>query len=118
MMRRSPLKFLHIFSGDLWAGAEVMIFHLLNSLRSDSSVQILALSLNDEMLASKLREVGVKTGVVPETQHGFLKILFTARRLFKSRGIDIIHSHGYKQNLLAFSLAKLIGVTRLITTLH
>jgi len=109
---------LHIFSGDLWAGAEVVIFHLLNSLKSDAGVQILALSLNDETLATKLRDIGIKTWVIPESQHGFLKILFIARRLFKGKEIDIIHSHGYKQNLLAFMLAKLLHVTRLVATLH
>jgi L-malate glycosyltransferase len=118
MMRRSPLKVLNIFSGDLWAGAEVMIFHLLNSLRNDSSVQIFALSLNEETLASKLRDVGVKTLVIPEARNSFSKILFTARRFFKETDIDIIHSHGYKQNLLAFGLAKLLHVRRLVTTLH
>jgi glycosyltransferase involved in cell wall biosynthesis len=114
----SPLTVLHIFSGDLWAGAEVVIFHLLNSLKSDASVQILALSLNNETLATKLRDIGIKTWVIPETHHGFLKILFTARRLFKGKGIDIIHSHGYKQNVLALLLAKLLPVRRLVTTLH
>jgi glycosyltransferase involved in cell wall biosynthesis len=118
MTARSPLTVLHIFSGDLWAGAEVMIFHLLNSLKSDARVQILALSLNDETLAVKLRDIGVKTWVTPETQLGFLKILFTARRRFKGKGIDIIHSHGYKQNVLALLLAKLLSVRRLVTTLH
>jgi glycosyltransferase involved in cell wall biosynthesis len=118
MTSRSPLTVLHIFSGDLWAGAEVMVFHLLNSLKNDASVQILALSLNDETLTIKLRDIGVKTWVIPETQHGFLKILFTARRLFKGKGIDIIHSHGYKQNILAFLLAKLLPVRRLVTTVH
>jgi glycosyltransferase involved in cell wall biosynthesis len=118
MTSRSPLTVLHIFSGDLWAGAEVMVFHLLNSLKNDASVQILALSLNDETLTIKLRDIGVKTWVIPETQHGFLKILFTARRLFKGKGIDIIHSHGYKENILAFLLAKLLSVGRLIATLH
>jgi glycosyltransferase involved in cell wall biosynthesis len=118
MTARPPLKILHIFSGDLWAGAEVMIFHLLNSLRNDSSVQIFALSLNEETLASKLRDVGVKTWVIPEARNSFSKILFTARRVFKETAIDIIHSHGYKQNLLAFGLAKLIHVRRLVTTLH
>ncbi|MGH7769049.1 MAG: glycosyltransferase family 4 protein [Candidatus Binatia bacterium] len=118
MTARSPLTVLHIFSGDLWAGAEVMIFHLLKSLKSDASVQILALSLNDDTLASKLRDIGVKTWVIPEAENSFLQILLTAHRLFKGKGIDIIHSHGYKENILAFLLAKLLSVGRLIATLH
>jgi glycosyltransferase involved in cell wall biosynthesis len=95
-----------------------MIYHLLTNLKSDASVEVLALSLNDETLATKLREIGVKTWVTPENRHGFLKILLLARRLFKGKGVDIIHSHGYKQNLLAFLLAKLLPVRRLVATLH
>ena len=118
MSSRSPLTVLHIFSGDLWAGAEVMIFHLLNSLKTDASVRILALSLNEDTLTAKLKDIGVDTSVVPENQDGFIKIVFTARRLFKGERIDIIHSHGYKENMIAFLLAKLLPVRRLVTTLH
>jgi glycosyltransferase involved in cell wall biosynthesis len=118
MTSRPPLTVLHVFSGDLWAGAEVMIFHLLNKLKDDASVQILALSLNNDTLAIKLRDIGVDTWVTPENQNGFLKIVFTARRLFKGKRIDIIHSHGYKEDILAFLLAKLLSVGRLIATLH
>jgi len=38
---------LHIFSGDLWAGAEVVIFNLLTRLNQDGGPRVMALSLNE-----------------------------------------------------------------------
>jgi len=38
---------LHIFSGDLWAGAEVVIFNLLTRLNQEAGPRVLALSLNE-----------------------------------------------------------------------
>ncbi len=51
---------LHIFSGDLWAGAEVMVFNLLNTLKDDPELRIIALSLNEGVLTGKLRKIGIE----------------------------------------------------------
>jgi glycosyltransferase involved in cell wall biosynthesis len=118
MKQSDLLTVLHIFSGDLWAGAEVMIFTLLNRLREDPGLKIIALSLNGGILADRLREAGIETHVIPEADHAFPAILLRALKLFRKRGIDIIQSHRYKENLLALLLAKSIGVKRLVTTLH
>ncbi len=109
---------LHIFSGDLWAGAEVMVYNLLSKLKEEQSLKIIALSLNEGILAGKLRDAGIETYVIPETHNSFAKTLLKAFNLLKGRGIDIIHSHRYKENLLALILAKTIGVKKLITTMH
>ncbi len=45
---------LHVFSGDLWAGAEVMIFNLLKELQHRPGMTMVALSLNEGTLAYKL----------------------------------------------------------------
>lgn len=116
--RRGDLTVLSIFSGDLWAGAEVMIFHLLNKLKDDRSLRIVALSLNEGTLTHKLRRAGLQTFVIGEGTRTFAQILLEALRLFRGERIDIIHSHRYKENLLALFLAKFGGVQRLITTVH
>ena len=113
-----PLTILHIFSGDLWAGAEVMIFNLLAELHLDEQVRSVALSLNEGVLTSKLRAVGVETHVIPEAQFSFPSILLRAARLLRLRKIDLIHSHRYKENLLAFLLGKFLGVKAVIATIH
>jgi len=109
---------LHIFSGDLWAGAEVMIFNLLSRLHEDGAVKVIALSLNEGVLVDKLRALGISTSVIPEKSHTFRAILRHATRLLKDTPIDVIHSHRYKENLLAWRLARRLGVRELVTTMH
>jgi L-malate glycosyltransferase len=118
MTDRPPLTVLHIFSGDLWAGAEVMIFHLLSQLKNDFGVNIIALSLNEGILTHKLRTIGIETCVVSESAYTFPGIYRRALQHIKSKHVDIIHSHRYKENLLALLLMKSLSTERLIATLH
>jgi glycosyltransferase involved in cell wall biosynthesis len=109
---------LHIFSGDLWAGAEVVIFNLLRHLNESAGLRVVALSLNEGVLTEKLRAAGVTTYVIPEARHSFAAILFRAARLFRDKRVSVIHSHRYKENLLAWLLAGWIGASDVITTIH
>jgi glycosyltransferase involved in cell wall biosynthesis len=109
---------LHIFSGDLWAGAEVVIFNLLSRVNQEAGLRVLALSLNEGVLVERLRAAGITTHVIPETCHSFAGILRRATRLLKSTHVAVIHSHRYKENLLAWLLAKWLGVSEVITTIH
>jgi hypothetical protein len=58
---KDRLTVLHIFSGDLWAGAEAMIFNLLNALKDEPDLNLIALSLNEGILTAKLREAKIET---------------------------------------------------------
>ena len=109
---------LHISSGDLWAGAEVMIFNLLKKLKDYPDLKIIVMSLNEGVLTEKLRSTGIEIHVIPETTHSFLSIFLKTFNLLKGRRLDIIHSHRYKENLLGLLLAKSIRVERLISTIH
>ena len=109
---------LHIFSGDLWAGAEVMVFNLLNRLKDDPELEIIALSLNEGVLSDKLRRAGLETYVIPERKHSFTIIFLKAIGLLGKRRIDCIHTHRYKENLLGLLLSKVLGAKKLITTMH
>ena len=109
---------LHLFSGDLWAGAEVMVYNLLSKLKEEPKLKIIALSLNEGILASKLKDAGIETYIIPEKNNSFAKVLLKAFNLLKKRKIDIIHSHRYKENILALLLSKTTGVKKLITTMH
>ena len=109
---------LHIFSGDLWAGAEVVIFNLLTRLNQEGGPRVMALSLNEGVLVEKLRAAGIATHVIPESRHSFVGILCQSARLLRSARIAAIHSHGYKGNLLAWLLARWLGVSEVLTTIH
>lgn len=95
-----------------------MIFTLLKELKKDPSLKIIALSLNEGILVEKLREAGIDVSVISEKEHAFPAICFKAFRLLKGRKIDVIHSHRYKENLIALFFGKFVGAKRLVTTLH
>jgi len=54
------LKVCHILSGDLWAGAEVMSYHLLSELNGAPDVQLSVLILNEGRLSRDLATAGCR----------------------------------------------------------
>jgi glycosyltransferase involved in cell wall biosynthesis len=113
-----PVTVLHVFSGDLWAGAEVMIFNLLRELRVCGDLRVVALALNDGTLARQLRSVDVETHVIPEGGRSFAAIVAKGVQLARQIRADVIHSHRYKENMLAWVLARCTAARGLISTLH
>ena len=112
------MKILHIFSGDLWAGAEVMVFTLLRRLNEFPDLKIYALCMNEGILAKNLSKTGIDLTVIPEQKYSLPAILLKAAGKFKTKKIDIIHSHRYKENLIALSLKKILKARILFSTLH
>lgn len=113
-----PIKVLHIFSGDLWAGAEVMTFNLLSELSQNPHIHVIALALNRGALTDKLNKIGITAHIVPEHQHTFPGIIVKAYQLLKNENIDVIHAHRYKENIIGFILAKLLNIKKIVTTSH
>lgn len=100
------LKVLHIISGDLWAGAEVQAFNLLNALRSQCDLRVVL--MNEGRLAQELKAVGVATHVIDESQHSAFGILLVLRKKIRAYLPDVIHTHRQKENVLG-SLANLFA---------
>lgn len=99
------LKVCHIISGDLWAGPEVQLADLLPSLSREDFLDLKVILLNQTKLAEELISKGVSVTVIPENKNTFLKIFLKARKEIQDFKPDILHSHRYKENLLAFLLS-------------
>jgi len=112
------LTVCHVFSGDLWAGAEVVTYNLLDCLAQDPSLRVVALSLNEGELTERLRATGVTTYVVPESRHTLPGIVARAAHILAGHRVGVIHAHRYKENVLAWLLAKRLGVSEIVTTVH
>ena len=112
------LRICHIISGDLWAGAEVMAFNLLRSLQELPEVAVSVLLLNEGRLAEELRALGLDVEVVPERDQSFLAVLRQARAFIRARNPQIIHSHRYKENILAWLCAQGRPPSHLVATQH
>jgi glycosyltransferase involved in cell wall biosynthesis len=96
----------------------VVIYNLLSCLSRAPELRVVALGLNEGQLTARLRESGITTYVVPEARHTPLGILWQAARVLRREGVTVIHSHRYKENVLAWLLAKRLRVADLVATIH
>jgi L-malate glycosyltransferase len=108
----------HIASGDRWAGAEVQLTALLKGLRSGSDLRLSAIFLNQGRPAEEARKIGIDVCVFDEARQNFFKILSGARRFLAGRNVDVLHSHRYKENLLAAVLARRCHVPVHVSSQH
>ena len=112
------VRICHVMSADLWAGAEVQLATLASYLVRQPGVRLSAVLLNQGRLAYELRALGVDVAVVDERRHSSAAIAMFLVRFFKSRRIGILHTHRYKDTVLATIAAKLAGVPRVVRTVH
>lgn len=112
------LKVMHIISGDLWAGAEVMVCTLLHGLNSYPDVNLSVIVLNEGRLAEEMRANGINVWVVNENHLSFPALVLMTRNLVRSNSPDIIHAHRYKENLLSFLASTGTNRSALISTIH
>lgn len=103
--RTATLKILHILSGDLWAGAEVMAVNLLKVFNAKGHCNLIVVLLNEGRVAEVLRSAGLKVFVIPESNRSFARLLLDFRKIIKDFCPEIIHSHRYKENLISYLAA-------------
>ncbi|HET7841070.1 MAG TPA: glycosyltransferase family 4 protein [Terriglobia bacterium] len=108
----------HVASGDLWAGAEVQIATLLRMLARRQDFELSAMVLNPGRLADEILGCGIDVSIIPESQRNFVSILSGAERFLKPKGIQILHSHRYKENLLASLVARRCEIPTVVRTQH
>lgn len=108
----------HIASGDLWAGAESQIAVLIRHLACRSELDLSAILLNDGRLAEEIRSCGVPLRIIPEREKNFLQIFSEAAESLCGKGIRVLHSHRYKENLLAALLSWRCHIPCMVRTQH
>lgn len=90
---------------------------MLKALSRRSDVRLCSIVLNDLRLAHELRQSGIDVKVIPESKKAFPRIVVESAEYLRGRGVQVIHSHRYKENLLALMLALRYPV-RLVRTQH
>ena len=114
----TPIKCLHVVSGDLWAGAEVQLFTLLTQLARGNRVLPHAVLLNEGELTRRLRSIGVPTTVFDESKLGSSQVLFRLKRHIRELRPHIVHTHRQKENVLGSIAASLARHTISMRTSH
>lgn len=95
------IRVCHVTPADGWAGAEVQLALLLPRLAKMPELEVSAALLNEGRLADELRRAGVSTCVIPESQHNAISIAARLTGHFKRTAIDIVHTHKWKDNVIA-----------------
>ncbi len=116
--RGDGMRIMLLASGDLWAGAEVMVCQLACGLKKLDDIMLLAVVLNGGRLAEELREQGISTMVLEEKEQSIPGLTKQIYKIVKSFSPHIIHSHRYKENLLAWLVTRAIGKIKLVATQH
>lgn len=112
------LRVLHIASGDLWAGAEVQAFTLISHLARMSKTEVAAVLMNDEMLADRLRSIGISTYVLDEQRFHSLGIFLKLATVLRSWQPDVLHTHRRKENILGSLANRLCSNVPSVRTVH
>lgn len=112
------MKVMILASGDLWAGAEVMVYQLACGLSAVIGMELCVVLMNNERLAKELKKIGVDVHVVDESKHSFLAMVRAVSRLVAVFSPDVIHSHRYKENLLAWLVKRATKKAKLVSTQH
>jgi len=112
------LRVCHILSGDLWAGAEVMAYHLLKQLRESKDVDLFVILLNHGKLAGEVEKLGVPLAVLDEKQLSSPRMFQQIRRFLDRHAPHVVHSHRYKENFIAYLCSRAHKGTRLVSTQH
>ncbi len=97
---QQTMHVLHISSGDLWAGAEVMLYTLARALHRDLNTQVSVVILNHGTLEQKLRDCGIAVYVLDESQLNSFQILRQLRQIIVEIKPNVIHTHRMKENIL------------------
>ena len=108
----------HVCGGGDWAGAESQAATLLKNLSRFPQLRLYAIALHEGRFAQELRRLGVDVFVAHEERTSFLRVISDCSRFVRSRGIHILHSHCYKENILSLLLSVSCNVPCLVRTEH
>lgn len=112
------IKICHLASGDLWAGAEVMLASLVKALKQYDFLEVSAILCNRGILEENLKAMDVPIRVISEAENNPLQLLIKIRNQLAAEKPTILHTHRYKENFLGALAARMSGVRHIVCTVH
>jgi L-malate glycosyltransferase len=112
------MRVCHIASGDVWAGAEAQVAALLGALRAFPELELSAVLLNRGRLHDELARLGIPVAVCDESRAGIMRLFLETRRRLREFRPEILHTHGYKENVLGAAAGRASCRPRLVQTYH
>jgi len=120
-MKTTPIKVLHFICSTGFYGAEKWILALANnsdrSLITSELVVTREVDNQDLQLVRDFNALGLKSHEIEMNSRFDPRAIKSLVTLLKDHNIDILHSHGYKSDILGILAAKIAGI-KCITTPH
>jgi glycosyltransferase involved in cell wall biosynthesis len=107
-----------VASGDLWAGAEVQVFNLCKALNDAGVVQPTAVVFNPGILHDRLKQLGIPVTLADENRLGPLAIVSAIVSHCHQNKSYVLHTHGFKENVLGVTAKLIASVPRSVRTVH
>lgn len=114
----SRISVCHVISGDLWAGAEVQVHILCSALKAIEDLKVTAVVFNDGALSERLQLLDIPVTVADEKTLNPLAITRTIIRHCKDHDVDVVHTHGFKENVFGVLAKWTAGVKASVRTVH
>jgi glycosyltransferase involved in cell wall biosynthesis len=115
------MKVLHLISSAGMYGAEVMLLNLTRSLTANNCEIVVGVFQNRQNrkpeLAEQLKSEGIPLELIPCDGQVDLAAIRRISHLTKARGINLVHSHGYKADVYSF-LASRFSSIPIVATAH
>ena len=108
----------HIASGDLWAGAEVQVYQLCRALKQSRQIRPTAIVFNSGKLHDRLSELEIPVTLADESQLAPGKIIRAISQHLRAHKTHIVHTHGFKENILGVAAKVLSRAPYSVRTVH
>lgn len=104
-------------TGELYGGVEQFIYTFSDYLKKETNINFMVLLFNKGLLYDKLKEAKIETNIIPSGFKYNIGVLKQIIKIFKEKKINVVHTHGYKANILC-SIAGKVCNARIIKTEH
>ncbi|MCR4286839.1 MAG: glycosyltransferase, partial [Deltaproteobacteria bacterium] len=97
-------------SGELYGGVEEFIYTFSEYLKENVKIEFLVVLFHEGKLFEKLKKNGVGVELVASAFKYDLSLPLKLIRTFRKHNINLVHTHGYKSNILAGMAARFCGI--------
>ena len=114
----NKIKVVHIISNLNIGGAQILLYDILKSLKEHTDLDLSIITIDSGEYIKKYNDAGLK--VIDTEEKGLVnpKIYFKLKKILKSIGPDIVHTHLNKADFYGRIAAKRAGVPLIISTCH
>ena len=107
----------HVVIGGEVAGGQIVALRLARAARA-AGHDVLFVSPTDGPFLDLVRNAGIRTHVVPVTGVLDMRALRQLRRLFRSKRVDVVHTHGHFRVNLQARIAGRLAKARVLSHMH